>query len=105
MGFLSTLGALLKGLLAILGLIRSKQDRDIGAALQRGEDEHAELDRIVRANEAGNDWGLPDANRVLNDKNDRDNQPFQAAGVQRVAGAKLQHKRGQRPNRPRSKKA
>lgn len=61
----------LKALGIILGLVERKQDRDIGAALQRGADNESELDRMERAARAGNDPALDDPSGVHGDSANR----------------------------------
>lgn len=69
---LSGIFAFFKALAIALGLIERKQDRDIGAELQRGKDNADELVRVTTAINAGNDPTLSDPSGVLNDPNNRD---------------------------------
>lgn len=66
---LSGILAFFKALAAVLGLIERKQDRDIGAALQRGKDSEDELVRITEAVNARLD---PTAPVGVRDEFDRD---------------------------------
>lgn len=66
---LSGILAFFKALGIILGLIERKQDRDIGAALQRGKDSEDELVRITKAVNARLD---PTAPVGVRDEFDRD---------------------------------
>lgn len=56
---LSGILAFFKALGIILGLIERKQDRDIGAELQRGKDSEDELVRITKAVNARLDPAVP----------------------------------------------
>jgi len=66
---LSGIVAFFKALAIALGLIERKQERDTGAALQRGKDSEDELVRITKAVNARLD---PVAPTGVRDKNDRD---------------------------------
>lgn len=72
MGWLSAIGAAFKALAAILGLIERKQDRDIGAQLQRGKDSEDELTRVTKAVNARLDPTLDDGVRDPLDRNRTD---------------------------------
>ena len=69
MSILSFIASAFKALGIILGLIERKQDRDIGAELQRGRDSADELTRVTKAVNARLDPTLDDGVR---DKNNRD---------------------------------
>lgn len=69
---LSGIWAAIKALGVILGLIERKQDRDIGAALQRGKDSEDELTRITKAVNARLDPAAPDGVRNPLDRDGTD---------------------------------
>ena len=59
MGIFSIISGFFKALGIILGLIERKQERDIGAELQRGRDSADELTRITKSVNARLDPTVP----------------------------------------------